>query len=100
VSDGSAERIKANNARFREANERIRDTADTVGAQMERIPFLCECPVEDCVEILHLTALEYGAVREDPSHFMTAVGHEGSELEVADVVSRNDGYIVVEKHAD
>jgi hypothetical protein len=97
VADAVTDRIRANNARFREANERIRDTADDVGAEMERIPFLCECPVEDCVEILHLTPVQYGAVRERQNRFMTAVGHEVAEGDVAEVVSRNDGYVVVEK---
>ena len=92
-----SERIKANNKRFREANETIRDRADALGSDMERIPFLCECPVEDCVEILRLTLAEYTAIRQDPSHFMTAVGHEEHEKPVGQVVARNDGYVVIEK---
>jgi hypothetical protein len=97
VANAVSERIKANNHRFREANERIRVTAEQVGAEMERIPFLCECPVEDCVEIVELTRPEYEAVREDPSRFMTAIGHEAAERPVGEVVSRNDRYVVVEK---
>lgn len=92
-----SERIKANNKRFREANETIRDRADELGAELDRIPFLCECPVEDCVEILRLTRAEYSAIREDPTHFMTAVGHEEREKPVGEVVARNDGYVVIEK---
>jgi hypothetical protein len=98
VPDAVAERIRANNHRFREANERIRDTAELAGAEMERIPFLCECAVEECVEIVQLTRPEYRAVREDPSRFMTAVGHEAAERPVGEVVSRTDRYVVVEKH--
>jgi hypothetical protein len=97
VADAVTERIKANNARFREANERIRDRADQLGVEMDRMPFLCECPVEDCVEILHLTPGEYAALRENPQRFMTAVGHEKAEQPVAEVVARRDGYVVVEK---
>jgi hypothetical protein len=100
VGEPRVERIKANNQRFRQANESIRDRADAVGADMDRIPFLCECPVEDCVEILQLTRAQYAAVREHPRHFITAVGHEEAEKPVADVVSRNDGYVIVEKRAD
>jgi hypothetical protein len=91
------ERIKANNKRFREANDTIRNRADELGADLERIPFLCECPVEDCMEILRLTLAEYAAIREDPSHFMTAVGHEEHEKPLGHVVARNSGYVVIEK---
>ncbi len=97
MGDAVSERIKANNFRFRAANERISDTVERVGAKMERIPFLCECPVEDCVEMVQLTRPEYQAVREDRSRFMTAVGHEEAERPVGHVVSRNERYVVVEK---
>ena len=97
MNDAIAERIRANNRRFREANERIRSVAD--GSEMERIPFLCECPVEDCVEIVQLTRPEYAAVRKDSQRFMTAVGHEGAEEPVGEVVSRYDGYVVIEKRS-
>jgi hypothetical protein len=93
------ERIKANNRRFREANETIRLRADELGVEMERLPFLCECPVEDCVEILRLTLAEYTAVREHPHHYLTAVGHEENERPVGVVVARTPGYIVVEKES-
>src|SRR5436309_3381048 len=93
------DRIKENNARFREANERIRDRAEELGVEMERIPFLCECPIEGCVEILHLTRGEYAAVREHPRHFVTAVGHETAEEPVGEVVARPGAYVVVQKLA-
>jgi hypothetical protein len=79
VSGTNGERIRTNNRRFREANETIRDRADQIGAEMGRIPFLCECPIEDCVEILRLTRAQYAAVREHRNHFITAVGHEQNE---------------------
>jgi hypothetical protein len=100
VDERLVERIQQNNATFREANERIRDRADELGANMERIPFLCECPVEDCTEIIHMTMAQYADVRQNPRYFMTAVGHERSEEPVGEVVSRNDGYVVVEKAVD
>jgi hypothetical protein len=98
VADAVVERIKANNNRFREANERIRDRAEVLGAAMKRIPFLCECPVEDCMEIVQLTRPEYRAVRRHPRRYVTAVGHEIADGPVAEVVLRKDGYVVVEKH--
>ena len=98
MADAVVERIKANNNRFREANERIRDKAERLGVEMERIPFLCECPVEDCMEIVQLRRPEYRAVRRHPRRYVTAVGHETADGPVARVLSRKDGYVVVEKH--
>ena len=75
MDDTVAERIARNNATFRDANERIRATADEYAVDMERIPFLCECPRPDCIEILPMTRAEYGGVR----------------------AARMDGYVVGEK---
>jgi len=97
MQDPTAARIKHNNNVFRDANERIREAAEEYDHRLERIPFLCECPVESCVELVRMTIEEYEAVRADSRHFMTAVGHEGAELPVAEVIARNDGYVVVEK---
>lgn len=97
MNDAVFERIRTNNARFRGANERISETAHDVGAEMERIPFLCECPQEDCMEIVRLTPDEYNAIREHSRRFLTAVGHETAEKPVGEVVARHDGYVVVEK---
>lgn len=97
MTDLTAGRIQRNNLVFREANERIRKAAAGYDHALERIPFLCECPVEDCVEIVQLTEEEYSAIRADPHHYMTAVGHESAERPVGEVVARNDGYVIVEK---
>ena len=93
------ERIQANNDRFREANETIQEQADRLGADMDQLPFLCECPDEECVEILLLTRDEYTDVRKHDDHYVTAVGHEDREKPIGQVVARNSGYIVVAKPA-
>jgi hypothetical protein len=97
VAERTAERIQHNNDVFRDANERIRSAAEKYDHQVERIPFLCECPVEDCVEVIRLSEDEYAALRANPNHYMTVAGHEGAEKPVGRVVARNDGYVVVEK---
>jgi hypothetical protein len=89
-----AERIAENNAAFREANDKIRDRANEYRPEMERIPFLCECPRPDCVEIVRMTLAEYGELRSDSNRFMTAVGHESAGEAV---VLRPEGYVIVEK---
>jgi hypothetical protein len=50
VTERTNERIEHNNRVFRDVNERIRTAAERYEHQRERILFLCECPVEDCVE--------------------------------------------------
>jgi hypothetical protein len=97
VKDQTLARIRRNNATFRDANERIHAAAEKYDHDLEQLPFLCECPVEDCVEILRLTDEQYSAVRADPSQYITAPGHESAEAPVGEVVSRNDGYVVVRK---
>jgi hypothetical protein len=97
VDDQVAARIAKNNVAFREANDKIRDRANEYSPDMERIPFLCECPRTDCVEIVRLTLDEYGELRSDSSLFMTAVGHETAEEPLGEVVSRLEGYVIVAK---
>jgi hypothetical protein len=100
MSDGVRERIARNNYTFREANEKIRAKADEYGAPVERIPFLCECPAPDCTAILRLTLGEYADVRANPAHFFIFPSHEEAESAVGHVVSRQSGYVVVEKDKD
>ena len=100
MGDGVQERIAKNNLTFREANDKIRAKADEYDAPLERIPFLCECPLPGCVQIVRLTLDEYAGVRANPKHFLTKPGHEEAEKPVGQVVSRQDGYVVVEKDVD
>jgi hypothetical protein len=100
MNDSLRERIVRNNYTFREANEQIRARADEYDAPIERIPFLCECPVPSCTEVLRLTMAEYSDVRAHPDHFFTVPGHEQADAAVGHVVSREDGYVVVEKDKD
>ena len=100
MNDSVRERIVRNNYTFREANEQIRARADEYDAPIERIPFLCECPVPSCTEVLRLTMAEYSDARAHPDHFFTVPGHEQADAAVGHVVSREDGYVVVEKDKD
>lgn len=94
---GQQERIARNNAIFRDANEKIREKSIELADPVERIPFLCECPRENCATIVQLTPAEYEAIRRDRTHFFTSPGHEEDELPLGEVVSRLDGYVVVQK---
>jgi hypothetical protein len=91
------ERIVKNNQTFRAANERIKEKSDLYGSPLERIPFLCECPREDCREILRLTVAEYSDVRANSRRYFTVPAHAAADDPVGRVVSREEGYVVVEK---
>lgn len=97
MESGQAERIARNNVIFRDANEKIRERSIELEDPVERIPFLCECPREDCSTIIRLRPAEYEAVRRDRTHFFTAPGHEEAERPLGEVVSRREDYVIVQK---
>ena len=95
----SEERIARNEALFREFNERVEEMAATFDLRGEgdslRIGFVCECGDLDCLERLELTRAAYEDVRRDPKRFVVAPGHE--DMDIARLVAREEGYLVVEK---
>jgi hypothetical protein len=100
VSQGSAERIAANEATFRDANERIRERADELEFA-DPVPFLCECGEAGCRDILRLSLPEYESVRRaGRTHFFVLPGHEEIPGENGRVHERNDRFVVIEKTGD
>jgi hypothetical protein len=95
-----AKRIARNTAIFREANEKIRERSIELQDPVERIPFLCECPREDCSTVVPLPAAEYEAIRRERTHFFTIPGHEEAERSLGEIVSRRDGYVLVQKDVE
>lgn len=89
------ERIARNDATFRHANERIERAAEQ--ADVELVPFLCECADERCTEIVRLTLTDYEAVRADPRWFLNVPGHERGSQPYVRVVDDRGAYLVVEK---
>ena len=90
------ERIARNDATFREANERIRESAEEYEIG-DDVPFFCECADPECREIAQLSLAEYEAVRSAPRRFINLPDHEVNARGAVVVVSRNDRYVVVEK---
>ncbi len=89
-----ADQVARNNARYREANERIEAAAgeyDITGP----IPFICECADQRCTAVVLLTLQDYERIRAESTHFLTLPGHE--EDAHVEVVRREPGYVVVEK---
>jgi len=94
----SLERISLNQSTFRDANEKIEATAETV-ALLEPVPFICECADAACTAIIRLTLDEYEEVRQHPRRFVNSPGHERLAIEAGAgvVVSNQDEYVLVDK---
>jgi hypothetical protein len=90
-----AERVARNQLLFRSVNEKLEGVNEMFGSLTNTYAVLCECADTDCVEQIEVTVEEYRAVREQPDHFIVAVGHGHPEHE--QVVKSGDGYQVVEK---
>jgi len=90
-------RIALNEVRFRDSNEEIEATADELDLQ-GLVPFICECPVRSCVEIVRLTLDEYQAVRKHRARFVNAPGHERISVEagVGAIAKRTPRYVLVD----
>ena len=93
------QRRARNEAIFREVNERIVEL-ETGRTGYDRddsllIGFVCECPREDCGEMLEVTRRQYEAVRNHPHRFLVRPGHEDGDI--ARVLERHSHYLVIEK---
>ena len=88
------ERIALNEASYRRVNEAIEaGRADAAGDEPR--PFMCECGLLGCNEMVELTVAEYEAVRANGRRFFMVDGHEIPDVE--HIVERYDRYVVAEK---
>jgi hypothetical protein len=97
--DEDEQRRARNEALFREVNERIVELETGLGGYDQDdallVGFVCECPREDCGELLEVTRGQYEAVRDNPRRFLVLPGHEDGDI--ASVVERHTHFLVVEK---
>jgi len=94
------ERVAANEATFRDANEVIRGkAAELLRDGGDLVPFLCECADKDCTRVVLLTLDEYEAVRANPHTFAIVRAHAAtaSERVVGGIGQDGDEFAVVEK---
>lgn len=94
-TSGEAKRA-ANQALFRETNERIREVVDRPGFVLPVVPFVCECADPNCRRLLDVPLAVYADVRRSPRRFIHAVDHVDDGTSGM-VVASLDGYAVVEK---
>jgi hypothetical protein len=89
------ERLGANEALFREVNERVAEVAEQFIAGETPVNFNCECADRACAEQIPMTVGEYEALRKVETRFAVVPGHEVPDIER--VVERHEAYLVVEK---
>jgi len=77
---------------FRELNEEIAARDHGVAPELEVV---CECERRSCTGGVHLSTVEYEAVRRFPTRFIVRSGHAADEGER--VVEAHPHYLVVEK---
>ncbi|HLY86901.1 MAG TPA: hypothetical protein VKO84_10425 [Gaiellaceae bacterium] len=95
MTSSDEERRAANEATFRDANERIREAELELSPPLERVPYLCECDDVQCRATVSLTAREYEHVRENGATFAVLPAHVGE----GDVIEEHGHYVVVLKSA-
>ena len=96
MNDELARKIGANEAIFREVNERIEVLAESFGLRDRPLEFVCECGDASCAQQITMTIGEYEELRKDPTLFAVYPGHEAPDVER--IVEQREGYDVIRKH--
>jgi hypothetical protein len=99
MPDERAARLAANEAQFRDVNDRHKsDLEQVLEDPGELVPFVCECGRRACTDAIQLTVAEYERVHADATRFAVLPGHEITDVE--DVVERYDRYLVIRKRPE
>lgn len=91
----SEQRLGANEALFREVNERVAEVAEQFLESESPVEFSCECSSRECSGQIAMSLDEYRTVRASATQFAVVPGHELPEIER--VVKRFPTYLVIEK---
>ena len=97
VDEEIARRIAENEARFRDANERIEEAVLRLEPSAQTLPFVGECGRASCLTIIRLTIEQYEAARDDPRYFLCEPGHEMVGNGLGRVVRDMGKFVIVEK---
>jgi hypothetical protein len=89
------ERIARNEVSYRSVNEAIESGRKDEGEDDAPRPYMCECGLLECNELVQLTVAEYEEVRSNPRRFFMVDGHETPDVE--HVVERRGRYTIAEK---
>lgn len=92
---GRDERCAENQYRFNKANDRLRDLLEERARPDQKVPFLCECADDSCLESVELSVREYERLHENADVFVIVPGHPRVDGEA--VLHREDRFEQVEK---
>jgi hypothetical protein len=87
------ERRATTEALFRDVNERIAESTERFDA--DRTEFVCECSDPNCTHRISASLAEYEEVRDEPTTFLIAPGHEQGDIER--IVADRGRFRIVEK---
>jgi hypothetical protein len=94
--DESQRRKAANEAVFREVNEKIESLQRRFAvAEHQPLHIVCECDRLDCSETMSIQVQTYEKVRSDSALFFVRPGHEDGSVE--DVVDTGGDHMIVRK---
>lgn len=88
-------RVGANEALFRQVNERLDDLNSTFANLTEAFQVVCECGNVECIDQIPIDTVTYNDVRAEAALFIVVRGHADAQAEA--VVQRKDDYEVVRK---
>ena len=89
--EAADEQVAVNETLFRDVNEGIEEGRS---ARDGLVPFVCECGVIGCTEVVELTLAEYEGVRAGSRRVLVAPGH-GADFD--EVREEHERYRVVSK---
>jgi hypothetical protein len=94
MSSLEEERAARNEALFREVNEQVRSISSNDDPAARTLDFVCECSDDACIDRVSIPISVYERVRAHSRQFILKPGHDS---EVERVLSREDGFVIVEK---
>ena len=86
------QRIAANEAHFRDVNERI---ARKDAHEHQELEIICECGDADCLKRITVALAAYEQARSDPTLFLAKPGHLKAAAE--HIVADHRGYQLIRK---
>jgi hypothetical protein len=97
MTDERARRVGANEALFRQVNERIEGLNETFATVTDDFEVICECENLWCIEQIRVSRAVYEQTRARSDRFIVKPGHETEGVEF--IIESCQQFVIVEKRA-